>query len=435
MINTFIHNSRINRNCRPLLNKSRLLNSLIESRNIFNIQTIEYDLMAVCSMDIDHTGNFLLVGLSNGSVDLQGIQDSNFGHLDHIARLNLSQFNLHRVQWNPGDEQFFSMLDNHNLYLVDPVEMRAIDKFPFALKTNWSEWNPNDRKMIAVCGSESQVRLVDIRSGSSVQTIILGANSGLSSHRATRCLWSKHDLNCLVVGDNEGYIHVYDTRHTTRPQTLVGEERGQISGMSFTSDHGSIITSQGTENHLIQWAYDKCSLHPSPAKFKKRKTVGKYLEKNGNDCDMQMDTSSSPGPSNGPNRSSASTQQKSSEKRVLSRKNTRRIIPLPLDAYIRCQFYVTDRHVYCPVPARVTKSKEIYIYDLESGNRIKTLKSDDILCQGVYSITGLLPESLVLYVGGRGRLRAWSIDEDHQRKVEEKISQYHQSRWDSDDEA
>lgn len=438
MITTLINNYRVHQT-HPQWSKAHLINSLIRSRNLFNVQTLEYDIVTVCSMDIDESGNFLLVGLSNGAVDLLGIQDPSFGTLDNITRFNFSPFNLHRVQWSPSDEQFFSMLDNHNLYLVDPVEMRTIERFNFGLKTNWSEWNPSDKKMIAVCGSESQVRLADICSGSSIQTIVLGSRSGLASHRATRCLWSRQDLNCLIVGDNEGYLHVYDTRHSTRPLILVGEERGQISGMSFTSNQNSIITSQGTENQLVQWSYDKCSLVPSLNKFRKRKEVGinplKIDESNNNSETKKENGHSNNGSSFGSSAlTKSSSKNPNEQKGILMRKHSRRLIPLPVDAYLRCQFYVTDRHIYCPVPSRVTKSKEIYIYDIESGDRIKTLKSEDILRQGVYSVTGLLPESLVLYVGGRGRLRVWSVDEDHQKKMEEKVGQYHISRWDSDDE-
>lgn len=425
MIHNHIVKSRTLWSNRHHWSRNCLLNGLIKSRNIFNIQTIEYDLMAVCSTDLDPTGNFLLVGLSNGSVDLQGIQDANFGTLDGICRLNLSLFNLHRVQWNPCDEQFFSMLDNHNLYLVDPNEMRTLETYSFSLKTNWSEWNINDKRIIAVCGTESQTRLVDIRGGSSVHTIILGSKSGLASHRATRCLWSKHDSNCLIVGDNEGCIHVYDTRHSTKPYIVAGEERGQISGMSFTSDNLSIITSQGTENRLIQWTYDKCSLIPHPNKFKKHQDLQQKPPANGSSLQEPTPADSA---------STSKEAKRSLSKKVVSRKKTRRIIPLPVDAYLRCQFYVSDRHVCCPAPPSATKSKELYIFDIESGYRIKTLKSDNILCQGVYSITGLMPESLVLYVGGRGRLRVWSLDEDYQRKREETMKKYHRTRWDSDDE-
>lgn len=403
-------------------NRNCVINGLIESRNLHNVQTLEYDLTAVCAMDLDPSDNFLLIGLSNGSVDLQGIQDPQTGQLDAYNRINLSPFNLHRVQWYPGNERFFSMLDNHNLYIYDPNVMRTVAKFNFSIKTSWSEWNPNNGDVIAVCGTESQTRLVDVRSGSAVQTIILGAKSALASHRATRSLWSRNDTTCLIVGDNEGYLHVYDTRYVTRPHLLVGEERGQISGMSFTSDQNTIITSQGTENQLVEWTYDRCNLKPCSTKFRKRRKITSQESQSAEtSADAQQPTSSG-------------SKKTKDRKNVSLRKHTRRVIPLPVDAYLRCQFYVTGRHVYCPAPARATKSKELYIYDLASGYKIKTLKSDDILCQGIYSVTGLLPDSLSLYVGGRGRLRVWSLDEDYERKKEEKRAQYHQSRWDSDDD-
>lgn len=323
------------------------------------------------------------------------------------------------------------MLDNHNLYLIDPVTMRSLERFKFEVTTLWSEWNPNHGSLISICGTESQVRMVDIRSGSAVQTIIVGAQSGLPSHRASRCLWSRQDTTCLIVGDNEGYIHIYDTRYVTRPQLCVGEERGQITGMSFTVDQTSIITSQGTNNHLVQWDYDKCSLVPRPNKFKKRPEAIDIITLDDSTCQQPVATASSTGPSTA-GRKGPNGLVKNNNK--IKKAKLRHPVSLPVTAYLRCQFYVTDRHVYCPVPAGVKKAKEIYIYDIKSGLRIKTLKSNDILSQGVYSVTGLLPESLVLYVGGRNRLRVWTIDEDYQRKMDEKIRQYHRTCWDSDDE-
>uniref|UniRef100_A0A6G1SEC9 Uncharacterized protein n=1 Tax=Aceria tosichella TaxID=561515 RepID=A0A6G1SEC9_9ACAR len=427
-------------------NSCQLMSSLIKSRNLFSIQTVEYDIMTVTSLDIDETNNFMLVGLSNGSVDLQEIDDPTYGTSGQLARFNFGQYNVNRVQWNPGiKEQFFSILDNHVLHIVDPIEMRALDKYEFDdMKTNWSEWNPNDRKMVAVCGSESQVRLVDIRSGSSVQTVILGAPSGLSSHRATRCLWSKHDTSCLIVGDNEGYIHIYDTRHSSKPLVLAGEERGQISGMSFARDQCSIITSQGTENHLVEWTYNKCKLQANSRKFKKREkatNIQDDVHGCGSSSSSKGASSSSKSGSGNPNQAGASSKRQAPSdaaaaaiRKASIKKQKKRPLPLPVSAYIRCQFHVTDSHVFCPVPASTRKSKEIYIYDLKTGDRIKTLKSDDILSQGIYTVTSLMPESLVIYVGGRGRLRTWTIDEGYQRKLEEKMLEYHRTVWDSDDD-
>ena len=356
------------------------------------------------------------------------IEDPRYGSLNTVSRFNFSQFNLNRVQWSPSNEQFFSLLDNHDLYLADPVEMRIMEKYEFSMKTNWSEWNPNDHRMISVCGSESHVRLVDIRSGSSAQTIILAAPSRLASHRGTRCLWSPQDLNCLIVGDNEGYLHVYDTRHSTRALVTAGEECGQISGMSFDRDNCSIITSQGTENRLVQWHWNKCNLRSDPKKYRARKREIEEQQMVENDHQQKQSSRQCD--------QGASPQNEKDKKRqkLVTRKHSRRLIPLPADAYLRCQFHVTDRHILCPVPSRTMKSKEISIYDLKDGAKVKTLKSDGILNQGVFSVSSLLPESVVVFIGGRGRLRVWSLDEDYQRKMEERLKKYRQNRWDSDDE-
>lgn len=437
MINTYLKDRRyfalnkLDQRTKPIYN-------LVESRNLFSIQNVDYDILTVTSLDIDEGRNFMLVGLSNGAVDLKEVEDSQYGILSQIFRFNCSQFNVNRVQWSPGEgEQFFSLLDNHVLYLVDPIENKILDKYGFNLKTNWSEWNPSDRKMIAICGSESQVRLVDIRSGSSVQTVILGAPSRLATHRATRCLWSNQDLNCLIVGDNEGFIHIYDTRHSTRSLLIAGEECGQISGMSFTKDNCSIITSQGTENHLVHWTYDKCSLISHPHKFKKRKKsdidCSKTKEKDIRE-NYQLDKLTPGSSSCNTSIAKSNRTPSSGGKSKDAKRNKKRNMSLPVDAYIRCQFHVTDQHIYCPVPPSTKKSKELYVYDIESGIRVKTLKSDNILSQGVFSVTSLIPESLVIYVGGRGRLRSWTLDEGYQRKLVEKMHRYHRTIWDSDDD-
>lgn len=411
-----------------------ITDSLIKSRNFFDVQKLSYELLSVCSVDLDPTGNFLLIGLSNGIVDLQSVDDYKYGTLEGCLKSALTAHNLHRVQWSPSDdEQFFSILDHHNLILVDPCCMRKLETISFNMKTNWSEWNPRDRKMIAVCGSGSQARLVDIRSGSSAQTIILTAKSGLPSHRPTRCLWSGQDLHCLIIGDNEGYMHIYDTRQSSKPLVLAGDGRGQVSGMSFTSDQCSIITSHGTENNLVQWYLDKGSLRQCANKFKKQPKVIQ-IDDEQSETQNEASTSAQLIRRYAVDRNPAvSVKRAEGAKRALAAKKRRdNHNPLPVNAYLRCQFYVSDRHVFCPVPSRVKKSKEIYVYDVESGFRIKTLKSNDILCQGVHCVTGLSPSSLVLYVGGRGRLRVWTIDEDYQRKMDEEIRQFHVNHWDSD---
>lgn len=412
----------------PWKRQNLYIDELIRSRNLFDIQKIHYDLVSANSMDIDPLGNFLLIGLSNGDIDIQCISDPCRGNINQVAYFNMANSNIHRVQWSPNDEQFFTALDNHTLVLVDPNELRPIDKISFDIKLTWSEWNANDTDVIAVCGTESQVRLADLRSGSSTQCLILSAPSKMPNHRATRCLWSKTDIACLIVGDNEGFIHVYDTRHSRVPVAISESDfLPQISGLSFTNDQKYLITSHGTHNRLVQWSFDKCKLVANLDKFRKVK--------------HPEPVSLSPTPSTSQNGSSKRNVQLYDklnkkvkiQKKTSSQSNSFRHAPsMPDSSYLKCQFHVTDKFIFCPVPFKATKSKELYIYEIDSGQKIKTLKSDEILSNGIYTVQSLFPESLVLYVGGKNRVRVWSIDEDHQRKMEEKMKKFHTDQWDSD---
>lgn len=407
--------------------QSSILADLIQTRNLFDVQKVEYELTTVNSMDIDPSKSFLLVGLCNGSIDIQEISNLNTGNLEPLTFMKLANTNLHRVQWYPGGEQFFYALDNTTLHLVDPNRLQIIDKFTFNMNAFHSDWNANNDKIIAVCGSQSQVRLVDIKSGNFAQTIILSAPSRLPTHRATRCVWSKSDTTCLIIGDNEGYLHIFDTRHSRVPLVTSSDEfLSQISGMSFTDDQNHIITSHGSNNKLVEWSFNEYKLIPNKDKFNKVKK-----EKLDEMSDYVKEGSSRPISGTSSKQQFQETKKKLRDKKV-SNKPERKVPNIPGTSFLRCQFHITEDFLFCPVPSTVKKSKELYIYDLKSGSKLKTLKSDEILSTGVYSVVGLLPSSLVLFVGGRGRLRVWTLDEQHKLKLEEKIKKFHVDDWDSE---
>lgn len=408
----------------PWMRQRSVVKDLLTSRNLHDIQNVQYELLTAYSLDLDPTKNFLLVGLSNGSLNIQEIIDSNLGKLERVSHLNITNTNIHRVQWFPGDEEFLTALDNHTLFVVDPNKLQIIERYNFHIDTLWSDWNPNTSSVIAICGSDSQVRFVDIRDGSSIHSITLTAPSKLPTHKATRCLWSKCDTTCLVIGDNEGYLHIYDTRHTTRPLNMSQDEfSSQISGIAFTNDMKYIITSHGFDNRLVEWSFDKCQIVPNEDKFKK--TVQPNLNQ-----DFTSSSSSDP-----LKQGTSSYLQKVNNNNKKKRVLTARVRLLPCyssSTYLRCQFHVTDNLIFSPAPSNAKNSKELDIYDIHSGIKIKTVQSDTILSSGVYCVTSLLPRSLTLFVGGRGRLRVWSLDEDYERKRQENVTKFHVDQWDSD---
>lgn len=314
--------------------------------------------------------------------------DPTFGKLEDLAMLTVAPSAINRVQWCPNQEEsLFSVCDNHTLHLVDDVSIKVMEKYHFKIRISSSDWNSLDTRMIAVCGSESQVRLVDLRTGSSVHSMTVSAMSRMPTHRATRCIWSKQDTRCLVVGDNEGFVHIFDTRKSLKSLLTSGQHTSQISGMAFTTDQSQIVTSHGIENKLRLWHFKNGNLKRANTKF------FNYL------ADQSL--------------------KKSRDRRTLSP-----------DANMKCQFYVTDKHIFCPTSID-QRSDEVWIYEIDSGKLIKTLRSEEILTAGIYSIVGLMNDSISLYVGGRGRLRAWSLDEESEDRLS-KLKKYHVDRWESD---
>lgn len=432
MLPSFIWNNQILRNTKPAWVRDRVADSLISSRELFNVQTIGYDVGTVSTLDLDATNDILLVGTTCGNISLQHVSDPTDGTLssEPVDQHQSHSRNLHRAQWNQAGEQFFSLVDNHCLDLFDANIMRSIERFRLNTRTWWSDWNFNDSKMIAICCSESQVRIVDIREGSSVHSIILKANSGLKTHRASRCLWSKHDISCLFVGDNEGYIHIYDIRQTTRPLICTDKEMGQISGMSFTKSDCSLLTSHGTQNHIVQWEFDKRSLKPLPKQFSKKfpsdhdmthKIFQDLLEGPPKKTRCELKTSPEPPASS-----------RASLRRRKTRRSNLRPTQESAESLLKCQFYVTENLVFVPAHHGALKSAEVFVNNLKTGELIKIVKSEDIFVPGADAIIGLLPDSLAIYVGGGGRLRVWAMDEDFERKMRERLAAYEREDWGSD---
>lgn len=352
------------------------------------------------------------MGLSSGICEAVCVCDPNLGRLNPVSRFDLSDSAgiLRRVQWSPNhNEECSYVLGSKGLFILDDSSL--LEQFRFKGDAHWADWNTNDIKMIAVSCSNSNVTLVDIASGSALQTITLHSVSGLKKHNVTRCSWSKQDSYCLVVGDNDGFIYVYDTRHSTRPILTAGGELGEVNCMSFTEDQSSIITSHGRKNHLVKWEFDKCSLRPWTSKFKNES----------DDNLTQTTTVSNASPRLGRGF------------RGLTRGSIRSFEAIAPNIFRGSQFYLSSRHLYCPAGQSRPHTSDLDIYDLKTGLRVKSIKSGDF-SKSIFCVAGNLPESMVLYTGGATGLRVWSPDEDYQRRMEERNANYHQSNWDSDDD-
>lgn len=396
-------------------NRNDVIHNLLLTRDVHNLDTIFDDTCFIRSIDIDPTGSFVLYCEDSGQCGVFLIKDANIGSLETAGRVDLDAWRLRRVQWSPdANEPCSYVLGHRSLSILD--DLRPLEQFKFNNDPYWSDWNANDIKMIAVSCNNSTVSLVDIASGGSLQTIILAPISGLRNLIATRCCWSKQDSYCLAVGDNDGFIHIYDIRHSTRAVSIagenIGEEFGEINCMSFNEDHSAIITTHGPKNRPIQWDFKRCSLKPNPGRFRCR--------------ELEVDASKLKDEQDAPRR----LRKSRSRPRVQRQRNilSNAIVP---KFFRGSQFYLTSRHLYCPANYNSCEATDLNVYDLKSGLLFKTL-STEMFSRGVYCVVGLLPDSMVLYTGGSLGLRIWTFDEDHERQVLERVAKYHESDWSSD---
>lgn len=301
--------------------------------------------------------------------------------------------------------------------IVNPATMSEVERYPFKNDILWSDWNPHDPSLIAVCGSQSMMSLVDLRAGNSLQTMILSCPSGIKKHTANRCTWSKLNPRTLVAGDNDGYVHKYDIRNNMKPLFVAGGELGEVNCMNFTHDEDSLITTHGNRNRIVRWTYDstKKTLHPNTNAF----------------------TIEPRGVNSGDKRRVAAEDTASPLIRFIRGRRRRGDDPTSQanksKIFLGSQFYMSSRHLYCPAHELLYNDlNDFNIYDLKTGYRIKSLRTDPSFIQGAFSVSGLMPDSMVIYTGGLDKLRVWSFDELNRIKQEKISSQYHTSNWNSD---
>lgn len=404
-----------------------LIDGLLKSRQLHCNQTIEYEDSLVRSLDLDPTNNFLLVGASTGLIELQGVQDSNTGLLEYVDNFSIrGRHFLRRVQWLPDlQEQLFSVISTGRLLVVNPSTMSKIEQYKFKNDLLWSDWNPIDLNIIAVSGTDSTVSLVDLRAGNSLQTIIIHSPSNLRKHTANRCCWSKLDSRLLVIGDNDGLVHMYDIRNNMKPLLRSSGELGEINCMSFTHDENSLITTHGNRNVVVKWGVEDNQLRRFKNAFGENP--------NANNKTTEIGSLHS-------RRDSVGSEQISPLLRFIRSRRRRgiggdefRSGANRFKTFLGSQFHLTARHLY--VPAHEVPSNDyndLNIFDLKTGYRMKSLKTDPSFVQGAFSVTGLMPDSMVLYTGGMDKLRVWSFNEMSSLREGRISSQFHSSDWSSE---
>lgn len=238
---------------------------------------------------------------------------------------------------------------------------------------------------IAVGCSSSTIRIIDIRSGSSLQQMTCRSMTGTVNHHMTRIIWSPLDTDCLIVGDSSGFLHIYDIRKPNRSVRVVGSDYTScepITCLQFTKDKMSVVTTHGLSNKLNLWHFSRSNLINSNINF---------------ECPLVR-----------------SKQSKHSL-------NT---------SYIRCQIFATDDYIFVPSELKQF-GRDVISYDINNGTKVHSLSTSregSFHSSGPNCVTGLDTGSGVIYSGGNQRLCVWSpkIDSEEDKK---RLKKYYSDQW------
>lgn len=140
------------------------------------------------------------VGSQRAKTEMLGdINKGNGGH----------KFGITYVQWWPFDDgMFLSSSYDTSLKVWDSSTLEEAFTFELGMKINNFDISPLGDSLIAVGCDSTHVRIMDLRSTSSVQS--------LSGHNGTvlSCKWSPTDGNILATGSSEGEVRLWDVRKT-----------------------------------------------------------------------------------------------------------------------------------------------------------------------------------------------------------------------------
>lgn len=320
-------------------------------------------------------------------------------HLSEFSELELDlPSTLICTEWFPMDSGMFSVTFENYLSLVDSSSMNIVetyeimDKYPgVRFKSSsvlWSAWNQVDLNTIAIALENSKVRLIDIRVGSPVHLIKTFIPPGQGDCANTRLAWAPNDPDCLVVGDEKGYLHVYDVRFHPRPIVYVGEDNSPnspISHLSFLPDGNQIITSFGSLGQPVLWHFRNKKMSNTNIHFMQNESnsFGHYIH------------------------------------RPEIEENERHIFN---------QMWASDTHLFRP---KLSSRNEVLVNCLRTGdlcNKFLPPISERITTRDSTCVIGIDYEEPIIYSGGGSKVRLWMVaslpdDEiDGQRKSSENFA-------------
>lgn len=356
----------------------------------------------VNSMSLSYQdGAYLLMADTSGNLTVKVLEEESIRYFQTTRGKSgrIHNSTLINCQWYPDDFGMICAAGSREIFIIATESFTTVDfyKMEAAVKQVYStDWSPLETHLISVALSSSTVRIIDIRSGSSTQCLIIDSLLGAKDHSATRVKWDPNDSEAIYVGDSSGYIHVFDIRSPRKAVTSISHNSsvGQpVVELTFTPDTMTLVSIHGLWNNINTW------------RLKDRKL--KHLNVH---FDMPC-----------------------------SRK--RRTSKIPVSGLIRCEAFINNDYIYTPVPEG---SGDVYVNDINSGKFITEFMPEEfrpISARKVNSVVGLQSPYPEIYSAGKAFFRSWEMNRnfDDEKVVNEynsstrTVRDEHRDNWSDSD--
>lgn len=247
---------RVSESCKRARNLA-----LSNHRDVENVHS-----SGVLSLDLDADGRYLLSGCSDGSIYIHDLfnfsgSPSFTADVEQIIEKNhkfAHKYSTECVQWYPQDSGLFvtGSMDKY-LKVWDSNRMRPVEsvKFEGRIFQVHMSTNAASKCLVAVAGTESIVRLVDLTTGSCAHEL-RGHESAVLT-----CRWSPREEFLLATGSCDGRIILWDARAANTALRVLDQNNGQVyynNKFKLKSHDGGVNGLCFTENgqHLISLGWD-----------------------------------------------------------------------------------------------------------------------------------------------------------------------------------
>lgn len=167
---------------------------------------------SINTLDVDKVENsYLLSGGADSTIKIWKIGSQRAEEIGDINKINGGhEFGVTDVKWWPFDMgMFLSSSYDMNLKIWDTSTLEEAFNFNLDSKIHCFDISPTgEHSLIATGADSSHVRILDLKTTSSVHSLI-GHNGSILSTK-----WSPNNPNVLATGSSEGEVRIWDIRRT-----------------------------------------------------------------------------------------------------------------------------------------------------------------------------------------------------------------------------